>query len=91
MLDYGRLRTDLLALAVLAMAVFLGLSLVSYDPADAPAQIVYPNHVHPSNLCGIAGAVLAHHLIVAFGAGSYFVCLPAMSITIQSLACPAWC
>ena len=86
MLDYGRLRTDLLALAVLAMAVFLGLSLVSYDPADAPAQIVYPNHVHPSNLCGIAGAVLAHHLIVAFGAGSYFLLLSLIVFDIRLFA-----
>ena len=73
MIDYGRLRTDLMALAVLALAVFLGLSLVSYDPADAPAQIVYPSHSQPVNLCGIAGAQLAHSLFVAVGAGAYFL------------------
>ena len=86
MLDYGRLRTDLLALAVLAMAVFLGLSLVSYDPADPPAQIVYPNHVQPTNLCGIAGALLAHHLIVAIGAGSYFLLLSLIVFDIRLFA-----
>ena len=73
MIDYGRLRTDLLALAILAMAVFLGLSLMSYDPADPPAHVVYPAHSQPSNLCGIAGAQLAHTLIVGVGAGAYFL------------------
>ncbi len=86
MLDYGRLRTDLLALAVLAMTVFLGLSLVSYDPADPPAQLVYPNHVQPTNLCGIAGALLAHHLIVAVGAGSYFLLLSLIVFDIRLFA-----
>ncbi len=86
MLDYARLRTDLLALAVLAMAVFLGLSLVSYDPADSPAQVVYPNHVQPSNLCGIAGALLAHHLIVAVGAGAYFLLLALIVLDIRLFA-----
>lgn len=73
MIDYGRLRTDLLALALLAMAVFLGLSLVSYDPADAPARIVFPANPQPMNLCGMAGAHLAHYLIMAVGAGAYFL------------------
>ncbi|MEI8021553.1 MAG: DNA translocase FtsK 4TM domain-containing protein, partial [Schlesneria sp.] len=86
MLDYGRLRTDLLALAVLAMAVVLGRSLVSYDPGDPPAQIVYPSHVQPTNLCGIAGALLAHHLIVAIGAGSYFLLLALIVFDIRLFA-----
>ena len=86
MLDYARLKTDLLALAVLAMAVFLGLSLVSYDPADSPAQVVYPNHLQPSNLCGIAGALLAHHLIVTVGAGAYFLLLALIVLDIRLFA-----
>ncbi len=83
MIDYGRLRTDLLALTVLAMAVFLGLSLVSYDPADAPAHIVYPIHARPLNLCGAAGAQLAHSLMVAVGAGAYFILIGLIVFDIR--------
>jgi len=86
MIDYGRLRTDLLALAVLAMAVFLGLSLISYHPADPPAQIVYPAHDQPVNLCGVAGAQLAHRLVVAFGAGAYFVLIALIVLDIRLFA-----
>jgi S-DNA-T family DNA segregation ATPase FtsK/SpoIIIE len=83
MIDYGRLRTDLLALTVLAMAVFLGLSLVSYDPADAPAHIFYPIHAQPMNLCGAAGAQLAHSLMVAVGAGAYFILIGLIVFDIR--------
>ena len=86
MIDYGRLRTDLLALAILAMAVFLGLSLVSYDPADPPASVVFPVHSQPVNLCGIAGASLAHCLVVMFGAGAYFVLISLIVLDIRLLA-----
>ena len=73
-------------LAVLAMAVFLGLSLVSYHPADPPGHVVYPIHSHPINLCGEAGARLAHGLIVAFGAGAYFVLVSLIVLDIRLLA-----
>lgn len=86
MIDYGRLRTDLLALAVLAMAVFLGLSLVSYDSADPPASVVYPTNLQPTNLCGMAGAQLAHNLVVAAGAGAYFVLVCLIVLDIRLLA-----
>lgn len=84
MIDYGRLRTDLLALALLATAVFLGLSLVSYDPADAPGRIVFPANAQPMNLCGMAGAHLAHYLIMAIGAGAYFLfaCLIVIDVRL---------
>lgn len=86
MIDYGRLRTDLLALAVLAIAVFVGLSLVSYHPADPPAHVIYPQHVQPTNLCGIVGATVAHNLIVSFGAGAYFVLIALIVLDIRLLA-----
>ena len=86
MIDYGRLRTDLLALAVLALSVFLGLSLVSYDPSDLPSPVVYPAHSVPMNLCGFAGAQLAHRLVVAVGAGSYFVLIALIVLDIRLFA-----
>jgi len=73
MFDYARLRTDLLALAILAMAVFVGMSLVSYDPADPPAFGVYPARTAPLNLGGATGATVAQALVTSFGIGAYFL------------------
>ncbi|MFO0917519.1 MAG: DNA translocase FtsK 4TM domain-containing protein [Planctomycetaceae bacterium] len=73
MVDYGRLKTDLLALTLLAAAVFVGLSLASFDPADPPAQAVFPLRAQPVNLCGEIGARLAYELTTWFGYGAYLV------------------
>ena len=62
MVDTGRLKTDLFALVVLAAAVFLGLSLASYDPADPPAHGVYPLHRQVTNLCGEIGAPMSNYI-----------------------------
>ena len=74
-MDFQRIRTDLLALVLLAVVLFLGLSLVSYDPADAPSQTVYPGRAETANLCGPVGAIVAHHFRTAIGFGAYFVLL----------------
>lgn len=86
MFDYARLRTDLLALAVLAAAVFLGLSLASYDPADPPALSVYPTRGVAQNLGGQAGAVAAHTLIVTMGVGAYFLLVALIVADIRLFA-----
>ena len=86
MFDYARLRTDLLALAVLAAAVFLGLSLVSYDPADPPALSVYPTRGVAHNLGGSAGAITAHTLIVTMGVGAYFLLVALIVADIRLFA-----
>lgn len=70
-MTHGRLHYDLMAIGLLALAVFLGLSLASYDPADPPAHVVYPEPTTASNLCGQAGAILSHLLLSGFGWGSY--------------------
>ncbi|MGD9853531.1 MAG: DNA translocase FtsK [Planctomycetaceae bacterium] len=71
MIDYRRLRTDLLAIGLLAAVVFVGLSLWSYDPADPPSTLVYPPHEQVLNLCGPVGARLAYGLHSIFGWGAY--------------------
>ncbi|MBI1346435.1 DNA translocase FtsK [bacterium] len=76
MVDYQRLRTDLLALAVLAGTVYLSLCLFSYDPADPPSTTVYPLRTEVHNIGGATGAWLVHTLLQTFGAGAY--CLPIM-------------
>lgn len=86
MIDYGRLRTDLLALAILATTVFIGMSLISYDAADPPAHVVYPNHNPPMNLCGATGALIAHSLISAFGAGAYVVLATLIVLDLRLFA-----
>ncbi len=71
--DVQRLKSDLLALAILALTVFLGLALVSYSPSDPPGDLVYPAPTTLHNLCGPAGAKLAHQLHSALGLGSWFL------------------
>ena len=83
MIDYPRIRNDLLALGLLALAVFVGFSLVSYDPADPPSQIVYPVRSHAQNWCGSLGAQVAHTLRTAFGVGAYFVVLSMVSLDVR--------
>lgn len=75
MFDYTRLRTDLIALGLLAATVFVGLSLVSYDPADPPARMVYPARSDSLNICGSIGASIAHSLRTTVGISAYFILL----------------
>jgi len=71
--DRHRLKTDLLALGLLAVAVFVALSLFSHDPADPPAHAVYPARAEACNICGRAGAWVSHLMHSAFGIGAWFV------------------
>lgn len=73
MFDFQRLRTDFLALVVLAAAVAMALCLLSYDPADPPATTVYPPRDSIRNLLGEHGATAAHHVREALGLGAYAV------------------
>jgi len=71
MIDYRRLRNDLLALGLLAAIVFIAVSLFTYDPADPPSTLVYPQNARILNACGPVGAQLAHWLYLSLGAGVY--------------------
>src|SRR5258708_16257081 len=71
--DRHRLKTDLLALGLLALAVFVALSLFSVDPAYPPAHAVYPARAEAFNICGRAGAWVSHLMHSAFGIGAWFV------------------
>ncbi len=73
MIDLDRLKTDLLALGLLAVAVFAGLSFLSYDPADPPSTLVFPQRDVPINICGIAGAAFAFHLLQLLGGGAWLL------------------
>jgi S-DNA-T family DNA segregation ATPase FtsK/SpoIIIE len=82
MIDYQRLKTDLFALGLLAVTVFLTLALVSYDPADPPSSLIYPPRVEVLNLCGPTGAVLAHVLFNAIGLGAWFFLVSLLLIDL---------
>ncbi|MEX0718504.1 MAG: DNA translocase FtsK 4TM domain-containing protein, partial [Planctomycetaceae bacterium] len=85
-MDFHKLRTDLLALGLLALCVFVGLSLIGYDPADPPARIVHPPREVPANPCGTIGAIVAHGLRSAFGLGAWFVLLCLVSLDVRLFA-----
>ena len=82
------LSLDLIAIALFALVVFLGVALFSYSPADplpslvAPLNqlyrgdlLVYPVNPTTTNLCGTWGALASDLLFNAFGLGSYYLIL----------------
>ncbi|MAG94890.1 MAG: DNA translocase FtsK [Planctomycetaceae bacterium] len=83
MFDSQRFNKDLMALALLAATVFVGMSLVSFDPADPPAKIVYPARAQSFNLCGMVGSQVAYGLRVAFGIGAYFLLVTMLSLDVR--------
>lgn len=83
MLDYRRIRNDLLALGLLAATLFVGLCLASYDPADPPACNVFPAKDHVANWCGPVGAKIAHALRTSVGVGSWFVLVVLLTTDIR--------
>jgi S-DNA-T family DNA segregation ATPase FtsK/SpoIIIE len=86
MIDYRRLRTDLLALGLLAANVFVGLSLVSFDPADPPSTLVFPLHERPTNVCGPVGAGLAYALIYRLGLAAWVLLGAAVLLDVRLFA-----
>jgi len=78
-MNFQRIRTDLCALGLLALTVFVGLSLVSFDPADPPAKIVYPVRSDVYNFAGPHGAWVAYHLRNAFGLAAYSLLLAGVA------------
>src|SRR3954462_12523166 len=85
MFEDRSLKIDLCALALLALAVFLGISLWTYNATDPPSTIVWPagNVVH--NACGSAGAFTAHYLFESLGVGAYYLTASLAVLTILLL------
>ncbi len=75
MLDNRNLKTDLLALVLLAGVIFLAAALVSFDPADLPGASIFPQNSRPANACGYWGAFVSRGLIDAIGLGAYYLLL----------------
>lgn len=86
MLENRNLRLDLCAVLLLALVVFLSVSLLTYSPADylgemglpwqslyQQDQLVYPHSDKVTNACGWCGALTADLLFNAFGLVAYYV------------------
>ena len=56
------LRLDLIALALLAVSVFLGIALATYNSSDTPSALFYPPTGAVRNACGRSGAFVAEML-----------------------------
>ncbi|HXY33108.1 MAG TPA: DNA translocase FtsK 4TM domain-containing protein [Planctomycetaceae bacterium] len=82
-MDLRRLRTDLFALGLLALCVFLAVCLWSYDPVDPPGRIVFPARQAPLNICGPYGAQTAYYLHTAFGFGAFFLVFSLFTMDLR--------
>ncbi|TWT62887.1 DNA translocase FtsK [Rubinisphaera italica] len=83
MIDYERLKTDLAALGLFALLLFVALSLISYDPLDAPANAVYPLAETVSNLCGPMGARVANLFMNSLGYACYILIVSAIVFDLR--------
>ena len=81
MFEDRSLKIDLCALALLALVVFLGVALWTYEPADPPSTLVWPPTETVQNACGRAGALVAHHLLESLGIGAYYVVASLAALT----------
>ena len=86
MVDFRRIRTDILAFCLLAVTLFVALSLFSYDPADPPSQRFFPARTTVANICGSAGAQLAFYSHKYFGWGSYFLLFAMFAAVVRLFA-----
>ena len=73
MFNSERIKSDVLALCLLGIALFWTMALLSYDAADPPSDLVFPARVVPVNLCGALGAEAAHISLQWFGAGVWLL------------------
>ncbi len=86
MLKQRNLKLDLAALALVALNIFLGLALASYDPADPPSTLVHPAHAHAVNACGRAGAWVSHTLFEGLGWSAWYVLISLIVFDIRLLS-----
>ncbi len=86
MLEQRSLKLDLIALGLLAVTLFLGLALLTYDTADPPSTLVHPPHTHLANSCGRAGAWAAHLLFETLGWSAFYLLFSIAAVDARLLA-----
>ena len=80
------LKLDLAALAILALVIFSGLALATYDPADSLWATSYPRPERSANACGRSGAVLADVILEGLGIGAYYLVASLAILDLWMLA-----
>ena len=86
MLEERNLKMDLLALGLLAVVVFLAAALLSYDPADPPSKLVFPERAEVMNACGRSGALVSRLLFSGLGLGAYYLLVSLGALDAVMLA-----
>ncbi len=100
MFENRSLRSDLFALGLCVLTLFLGASLVTYNPSDpvrealrnsplsafvTPDVLVYPVGQQFTNACGRWGAVASHLTFGAFGLGCFYLLLSLLVVDFALL------
>jgi S-DNA-T family DNA segregation ATPase FtsK/SpoIIIE len=98
MFEQRNLKLDLLALGLVALVLLIGLSLVTYDPADSVGTMVWPFNavyqqdavVYPpsekiTNVCGCLGALVSDVLLTGLGIGAYYLLFSAVVLNVVLL------
>jgi S-DNA-T family DNA segregation ATPase FtsK/SpoIIIE len=58
-------------IVIMLIWLFIFLSLVGFDRADWPSQVIWPNNQQTSNWCGRVGAWTAYHFFKLLGWGAW--------------------
>ncbi len=80
------LKVDLFALVLLALVIFLGVALATYDPTDPPSTLVFPIKASIANACGRWGAWAAELLLRGVGIGAWLVVVSLAVLDLVMLA-----
>jgi S-DNA-T family DNA segregation ATPase FtsK/SpoIIIE len=80
------LKLDLAALGLLALVIFLGLALATYDSADSLLATSYPRPEQSANACGRSGAILADVALEGLGLGAYYLVASLAILDVWLLA-----
>ena len=62
---------QILAMILAPVVVFVSMALVSFDPADPPANRGFPPRLEPSNLCGHLGSTIATLIFQSTGVAGW--------------------
>ncbi|HPZ83439.1 MAG TPA: DNA translocase FtsK 4TM domain-containing protein, partial [Thermogutta sp.] len=81
----AELGRDLVALLLLGVVLFFGASLITFDPADSPSDLVFPPHAQVTNVCGPVGATVAFYALEFLGIGAWYAVLSLSVLTIVLL------
>ena len=85
MLEERNLKVDLFALALLALTIFLAAALLSYDRADPPSGLVFPERAETLNICGPIGAAVSRLLFGALGLGAFYLLVSLGALDVVML------